>query len=185
MYIDFETFPVLTTRRLVLRQIAITDAVQLHNIRSNPEVNKYVDRPPSTGIADAEAFIQKITNLVNNNESIYWVITTKESDVLIGTVCLWNFDIENQTIEIGYELLPDHQGKGIMAEAVAEVIKYGFEVIQARIITAFPSANNDRSVSLLEKFNFTIDSGEYVNTHGDVDGMLVYVLKRKASNIEH
>src|SRR5215204_2401242 len=92
LHLDFSNFPVLTTERLVLRQLTYDDALPIHQLRSDPEVNAFVDRPLSTGIADAMAHIEKIERLVKNNESIYWVINLQEADDLIGTICFWNFD---------------------------------------------------------------------------------------------
>jgi ribosomal-protein-alanine N-acetyltransferase len=176
--LNFTPFPILKTERLVLRQLALTDAAIVHRLRSDPEFNKYIDRAASTSIADAEMFIQKITNLVESNGSMYWAITLAGDDTFIGSVCLWNFDAEKGTIEIGYELAPEMQGQGIMAEAVNKVINYGFKDINATTITAFPSADNGPSIALLKRAGFTLSGRFFDNAHQNVPHMLTYLLKR-------
>ncbi|MFL9485285.1 GNAT family N-acetyltransferase [Chitinophagaceae bacterium LWZ2-11] len=166
-------FPVLTTERLVLRHLTNEDALPIHSLRSNEEVNKYLDRAPSTDIADALAFIRNIGKYINSQASVYWAITLKNDNTLIGTVCFWNFDLENETIELGYELLPAFQGKGIMAEAVRKVILYGFNEMKAATITASPSADNAASKILLEKAGFIF------NSHDSINNMLTYTLNKK------
>jgi ribosomal-protein-alanine N-acetyltransferase len=177
--LETSTFPVLTTERLVLRQLVPEYAVELHQLRSDPEINRYVDRPVSNGIADAIVFINKIKSFTDAGESMYWVITLAgDNNPLIGTICFWNFDKVNDTIELGYELMTNYQGKGLMAEAVTRVIQYVFEQMNAQAITAFPSANNERSITLLNKFGFTIDDELQTSLHNEADQMLAFSLKR-------
>ncbi|MNT86503.1 Ribosomal-protein-serine acetyltransferase [compost metagenome] len=95
---------------------------------------------------------------------------------MIGVICFWNFDILNETVEIGYELLPQFQGKGIMKEAIACLLEYGFNTMEARKIVAFPSAENPASVKLLEKSGFKLASANYQNSHTGIAGMLTYVI---------
>ncbi|KIO75426.1 hypothetical protein TH53_20870 [Pedobacter lusitanus] len=176
--LDFSEFPELSTPRLRLRKLEQTDAAAVHELRSDPAVNAFLDRAVSTGIPDALAHIAKIENLIQNNASIYWVITLKNDQAFAGTICLWNFDIPGQTVEIGYELLPQYQGKGIMAEAIKCVINYAFETLKAKTITAFPAAGNISSVRLLENNGFRLSNAPYQNSHDTVDHMLTYLLDK-------
>jgi ribosomal-protein-alanine N-acetyltransferase len=95
----------------------------------------------------------------------------------MGTVCLWNFDPENEIVEIGYEMLPEFQGRGIMSEAIKAVTAYTFEEIKAKIITAFPSADNVNSVAILKKLNFEFENKKYNNTHENVNNIVTYTLR--------
>jgi ribosomal-protein-alanine N-acetyltransferase len=177
--LETSTFPVLTTKRLVLRQLVPEYAVELHQLRSDPEINRYVDRPASAGIDQAIAFINKIQRLIDAHEGMYWVLTLAgDNNSLIGTICFYNFDKTTDTIELGYELMTAYQGRGLMAEAVTRVIQYGFEQMNAKAITAYPSADNKRSVALLNNFGFTVDDDLQTEMHTDVDQMLAFSLKR-------
>ena len=129
----------------------MTDAEEIMMLRSNEQVNKFLDRPKSVDVNDAKNFIEKILSAIKENQSVYWVITLKDTDTLIGTICLWNISFENNMAEIGYELHPRWQGKGIMHEAIPKVIDYGFNKMNLKIITAFTHANNTRSTNLLLK----------------------------------
>jgi len=152
----FTPFPVLKTARLTLRQLSVNDDNEVFALRSDQQVNKYIDRDPSNTIDDARKFIQKIEEVVSRNEGIYWVITLKDHDKLVGTICLFNFSNENDQAEIGYELLPAFQGQGIMQEAITKVIAFTFDVIGLKTIEAYTHLENERSTKLLEKFNFRI-----------------------------
>jgi ribosomal-protein-alanine N-acetyltransferase len=151
---NFTPFPVLKTERLILRQLVIGDANEIFALRSDGNVNKYLDRKPGRSIDDAKIFIQAIDENIQRNDSIYWAITLNGSDKLIGTICLFDFSDDNLKAEIGYELLPGFQGKGIMQEAASKVIDFGIQHIVLNSIEAYTHSENQSSTKLLEKFNF-------------------------------
>ena len=77
-----------------------------------------------------------------------------DTDKLIGTICLFDFSDDNLKSEIGYELLPEFQGKGIMQEATLKVMDFGIQRIGLNLIKAYTHSENQSSTRLLEKFNF-------------------------------
>ncbi len=92
---NFTPFPVLKTERLTLRQLEIKDDQEIFTLRSDREINKYLDRQISVTIADARKFINTIKENVVKNNSLYWAITMSDKNVLIGTICLFSFSDEN------------------------------------------------------------------------------------------
>ena len=151
---NFTPFPVLKTQRLTLRQLLRGDDKEIFALRSDDRVNKYLDRKPSKSLEEAKDFIETITKNIQNNDSIYWAITWKGTNNLIGTICLFDFSEQNSKAEIGYELLPDFQGKGLMQEAASKVIEFGIQHIGLHSIEAYTHCGNQPSVRLLEKLNF-------------------------------
>jgi len=150
----FTPFPILTTERLTLRQLTINDEQEIFTLRSDGEINKYLDRQLSNTIDDARNFINKINENINKNDSIYWAITFSGRKLLVGTICLFGFSDENGSCEIGYELLTNFQGQGIMKEAAEKVIDYAFNTIKVQKIEAIFHRDNQRSINLLEKLLF-------------------------------
>lgn len=150
----FTPFPILTTERLTLRELSLNDAQHIFALRSDREVNKYLDREPSKTIDEAIHFIHKIRALVKNNESVYWAITLTENSTFAGAICLYAFSDNPDKCEIGYELLSDFQGKGIMHEAANKVLGYAVQILNIQIIEALTHKNNIHSIKLLEKLDF-------------------------------
>ena len=167
--INLNPFPELTTPRLVLRQVSIDDAEEIFLLRSDEKVNEFVDRQRATSIDDALQHINRIITNQSKGEGIMWAIALKGNPTLIGTVVYWNIVKEKDEAEVGYELLPDYHGKGIMQEALSKVIEYGFEVLRLKTIVAEPKVGNQRSVNLLEKCGF-------VKTGTTDGGYLIYEL---------
>jgi ribosomal-protein-alanine N-acetyltransferase len=178
--ISFTAFPQLATARLLLRQPLALDAPQLFELRSHPEVNKYLDRPAPVSMDDVHRFIDKINTGIAKKEWLYWVIVLQDTDQLIGTVCLWNLSQEKNSAEIGYELLPNYRGKGFMREAVTPVLRFGFDTMQLSTIEAWTRADNEASVSLLKYFHFRLQIHSQNITAGtspeDPDNMVMYAL---------
>ncbi len=82
-------------------------------------------------------------------------------------------DREDATAEIGYELLPENHGKGIMQEVIPRVIQFGFEEMKLQTIEAELSPRNLKSVRLLEKNNFKLAEVNEENPDS-----VVYALRR-------
>ena len=180
METNFNHFPSLTTERLSLRKLSVDDANEVFFLRSDEHINKYLDRPKATSIEDAINFINKTNHEIENNECIDWAITFKEDSRLIGSICLWNFSLEENKAEVGYELLPDFQGKGIAQEALTAVINFGFELMKLKTIEAYTHKENLQSTNLLEKFNFKrdLDSESKIDFTVDNPNTFIYSLSK-------
>lgn len=180
LILHFDPFPTLVTQRFILRAPVLSDDEAVAVLRSDPLVNRYLHRDAAITVADARKFIEKIQGYISANESFYWIITTKEDDQLVGSVCYWNIEPALDRAEIGYELQSAFFGKGIMQEVLPEVIRFGFEQVQLQKITAFPLTENERSVKLLERFHFTLDQGlrESLEKADDLAGISCYSLNK-------
>lgn len=166
--LNFSTFPILTTERLTLRQLSVDDKQDVFALRSDPEVNRYLDRQPCTTTEDAINFINRVNENIEKKAALYWAITLTESRTFAGTICLFGFSGENNSCEIGYELMAKFQKQGIMKEAAQAIIDYVFRVLGCRTILAFTHAENLNSTRLLTKFNF-VQSTEPNNENPDLN----------------
>ena len=147
-------YPTLETERLSLNQLSQADWSNISYLRSDPVVNTYVKRPPAKSKKEAVAFINKINKGINESKWYYWAIRYKGQQELIGTICLWNFSDNKNTAEVGYDLTPDNQGKGVMNEALSRVIEFGIKDLDLHAIEAFTHHLNTASIRLLEKNEF-------------------------------
>lgn len=144
----------LSSHRLILLKPSDNYVNDLYYLRTHPSVNKYIQRIPSKSIDEVTAFIEKTRTNIHNNQSYYWFIVEKNNAKFTGTICLWNFSKDQKTAEIGYELLPEHQGKGFMNEALGLVLKFGLEILKLQVIEAYTHKDNHNSIKLLKKNGF-------------------------------
>ena len=147
---NLKTFPILKTERLTLRQLSENDVQEIFTLRSDAIINKYLDRKPSKTLEDALEFIEKI----EKNSLSYWAIVQKGKQKLVGTICLFDISDELKKCEIGYELLTEYQGKGIMREAAKKIIEYSTQTLGLKTIDAYTHKDNQSSSNLLNELNF-------------------------------
>lgn len=151
---DFKNFPILSTERLTLRQIVSDDANEMFALRSNPEIMRYIPRELPKTIDDAIKHIEFMQGLLESGECINWAICLKDNEKLIGNIGYFRMQPENHRAEVGYMLSSEYHGKGIMQEALTEIIRYGFEEIKLHSIEAVTAPENESSWKLLEKNGF-------------------------------
>lgn len=152
--INFHPFKNLETNRLLLRRVAETDVAEIMELRGNEQTMKYIPRPLVTNTDEALAHVTMINNKIENNEGINWAITIKGNPKLIGIIGHYRIQPENYRCEIGYMILPEYWGKGIVTEAIKVVLEYGFEDLQMHSIEAVIDPENKASEQVLLKNGF-------------------------------
>lgn len=152
--LEFKPFPSLTTERLLLRAVDFNDVDDLFQVLSDPDVAEYDYFYPVETKEKASLFIERYQREIEGNEEITWGIVLKESQKLIGTCCLGNFDKGAERAEIGYAISKAHWGKGYATEAAKKILDYGFNKIKLNRIEATITPGNDSSVRVLEKLGF-------------------------------
>jgi len=152
---DFGEFPTLETPRLYLRELAPADAPAVFAIRGDYEVTKYNGGANYTRLDQAVALIRGIANDYRDKRSIRWGITLRHDPKHVIGMCGYNYWLRKDArASIGYDLARAHWGKGIMPEAIRAIIEFGFQRMGLKRIEADASADNARSVRVLEKLGF-------------------------------
>jgi [ribosomal protein S5]-alanine N-acetyltransferase len=154
--VDLSLFPVLRTERLLLRELSPADAADVFVFRGDPEVQKY-NSEPVRDVAAALAFIEELRMGRAEQKSLSWAVTLGEGKPVISDVGFYYWNSYHCRAEIGYELARSRWGLGIGSEAVAEVIRFGFEQLGLNRIEAATIADNVESVGLLVKLGFKLE----------------------------
>lgn len=148
------SFPTLTTERLVLRALRPDDAEAALLFRGDPEVMKY-DGPLIHTREEAVAFIEEVRRECEAGEARAWAAALREDGTAIGSVGLWEWNRYHRRAEVGYGIARAYWGQGYGAEAVGAAIQYGFQAMELHRIFARTIAENHRSVRMLERLGFT------------------------------
>lgn len=151
---NFTPFPVIETERLLLRRITNDDVNEVFELRSNPETMKFIPRPLVKNSEEALEHIAMIEDKIVTNVGINWGITLKDSPKLLGIIGYYRMQPEHHRAEIGYILLPEFHGKGIIPESVNRLITYGFEELKLHSIEAVIDPENYASEKVLQKCGF-------------------------------
>jgi len=157
------TFATLTTDRLLLRKLEITDRNEFFRYRSLPEVYEYQSFMPKD-VSEVDDFISNISSNANiPNTWFQLAIVNKNEDMLMGDIGI-HFLEDNAQVEIGYTLAPGYQGQGYAIEALKAVINYLFSDLKKHRITASVDPNNIKSIRLLEKLGMRKE-GHFIKSY--------------------
>ncbi len=152
--INFSPFPILETERLLLRRIDKNDVDSFFALRSNAKMMEFIPRVLQKTKEETLVLMEQIDSRINLNEAINWAICLKPNTKMIGIISFHEIIFKNYRAEIGYMLLPDFHGKGIISEAVKRVVLYGFNDLKLNSIAAIIAPENIASEKVLIKNHF-------------------------------
>ncbi len=144
------------TEHLILRYILPSDADDMYEYASLPEVCEYLLWSPHLNVDATRGYIEFLQTRYKKGLYGDWAVVLKENGKMIGTCGYANINTKDNNCEIGYVLSPKYQGRGLMCEAVEAVLglsfeNFGFDYAKLRIIS-----ENERSVHLAEKLGFEL-----------------------------
>jgi [ribosomal protein S5]-alanine N-acetyltransferase len=186
--LSFIPFPNISTNRLNMRQLSVSDENEVFELRSDKRAMEFLGRPLTFSIEDAKQFIKKINSGISEEKWMYWGLSLKDNPKLIGTICIWNILSAENRAEIGYELHPDFQGNGLIQEAIEKAIQYGFETMELSEIDACLNFKNIKSLKILEKHHFKylsrLDENEKQTSEADLDMVIYSLLNPKYNTVD-
>ena len=151
---NFTPFPIIETKHLLLRRITHGDTNDMFEMRRNPGMYEYLNTKVDQNTEETKAYIDKMNQGIDEDKWVIWAIEHKQSNKVIGTICIWNINKDEECGELGYGIIPNYQGQGLMKESLVSVIEYGFEVMKLKVLEAYTEERNDKSIKLLESCKF-------------------------------
>jgi [ribosomal protein S5]-alanine N-acetyltransferase len=146
--------PIINTDRLTVRFVEHDDLPAILEVNNNDAVTRYLPYASWKGMDDAQAWYERA--LTRHETGVVWqfVIVLRESERVIGTCLLFNFDAPSRRAETGYVLGQPHWSKGYAKEAMSGLVRYAFDVLDLHRLEAQVDARNDASCKLLERLGF-------------------------------
>jgi ribosomal-protein-alanine N-acetyltransferase len=146
-------FPILRTKRLVLRDLKAEDRADVFSVYSNPEVTRFCDMVTLTDPLQAAEIIRVLQADWEKDSGARWAITRQGSPAVIG-ICGVGWHRHNFSALISYDLNRAFWNQGFMTEAVGAVVGYAFGQAWLNRITAITVLNNPGSVQVLRHAGF-------------------------------
>lgn len=139
------------TERLILRPFEESDAESIFIYASDPLVGPSAGWPVHTSVENSREIIKTI---LSANET--YAVVLKETGCAIGSVGLMIGDRKDVKMppdegEVGYWIGVPFWGKGMIPEAVREIMRYGFEDLNLKKIWGRYFDGNDKSRRVMEK----------------------------------
>lgn len=172
----------LHSKRLVLRALK-NDDLDLyciyHYLDNDTRVNKYM-RPIHSGIgSNSKLYLQLVTSRYEEPYFFTWGITLKESDIVIGTLEIYNVNKQAKQGEIGFRLAYEFWNHGYMSEALARVLEFAFKEVGFAMIIVHVNAKNIAAQKVASKQGFVhIHTYEEIQTNTNTSQILKYELSK-------
>ena len=163
----------IETERLILRESVVSDAPNLFEMNSDPEVLKYTGDVAFTSVEETEELIR---NYVDYKKYGYgrWTTIVKATNEVIGFCGLKYLEDIHET-DLGYRWKRNHWGKGYATEAGVACLQYGFEKLGLAQIVAQVLKDNKASVRVLEKLGMRY----WKQLHTEENPGLLYRIKKE------
>ena len=149
----------LETERLVLRVRTVTDAEDIFDYASRPEISYPAGFPPVKTLDDEIYYLEHILPERNQKENLPagYGIVVKGTDKIVGSVD-FNHRHEDDVLELGYILHPDYWGRGYVSEAARVLIDLAFKELNLHKIELSCFGYNLQSQRVAEKLGFTLEA---------------------------
>jgi RimJ/RimL family protein N-acetyltransferase len=159
---------VIETQRLLLRPLTIKDGPAIAAKIDNYNISKNLARVPHPyHLTDAEEFLDWALEL--DHRSAFRVITLKQQpDDLIGLIS-YDWMEDKQRADLGYWLVQEHWGKGLMTEAACAMVELAFTSTGLDALSSCYFNENPASGRVLAKVGFAATGActQYSKSRGE------------------
>ena len=159
------------TKRLLLRRFEESDLQNVFKGLSHPEVIKHYGVSYDS-LESTKAQMKWFTELENEETGMWFAVCSLDDRTFYGAGGLNNLCKDHKKAEIGFWLLPDYWGRGIITEALPVICNYGFDHLGIHRIEGFVESKNTNCINAMSKLNFhyegtmkdcEIKNGTYIN----------------------
>jgi ribosomal-protein-alanine N-acetyltransferase len=149
----------MKTERFFLREIEDQDIHHIFRGLSHPEVIRYYGVSFMT-LEATEEQMAWYADLKSSGKGLWWAIFTKTTKEFCGAGGFNDRDREARKAELGFWLLPEYWGLGIMQETMPVILQAGFEQLKLERIEGFVETKNSNCLKALHRLGFKHESTE-------------------------
>lgn len=144
----------LETQRLILRPWKDSDAWDLYSYASDPRVGPAAGWPPHTSVENS---LEVIRGVLSQPET--YAVVLKETGKPVGSAGIMfnqngNMKMKDSEAEIGYWIGVPYWGRGLIPEAVRELLRRCFVDFGCDVVWCGYYDGNDKSRRVQEKCGF-------------------------------
>lgn len=118
-----------------------------------PELIRYMPWAPTASRRTTETYVE--TMVRRWDEATDWAFTVFHEDSVAGSISLMGYEALSDLAEIGYWMRSDLTGRGLMTEAAAAIVDFGFQEIRCHRLELLAAVDNIGSIRVAEKLGFS------------------------------
>jgi len=150
----FQNFPILETKRALLRQWKMDDAEDVFDFGRDSEVSKYVLWDTHKTIGDTMDFLSRT---IKNSDVVGFAIEEKKSKKVIGGCGIHNWDELQSQVELGFVLARSCWNRGLMTEILQKIVEFCFTELEINRIYGKCAVENIGSARVMEKCGMQLE----------------------------
>ena len=144
---------IIKNDRLLLRPFVEHDLANVFKGLSHPDVIKYYGVSYKT-LEETKAQMKFFADLEKNETGMWWAVCSIDNTTFYGGSGFNKVNKEHQKGEIGFWLIPDFWGKGIMLEAIPLICHFGFDQLGLHRIEGIVETENTNCKKIMTKLDF-------------------------------
>jgi len=142
----------LETERLRLRRFTPGDAEMMYaNWASDPEVTRFLTWPVHSSVDVTRQLLGYWSANYEKPDYYQWALELKDSGEVIGSISVVHMIEPLEEAEVGYCLGQRWWGRGLMPEALKQVLRYLFFEVGFNRVTAGHDIDNPKSGRVMQK----------------------------------
>ncbi len=149
-------FPKIETENFSLRQFTNDDLENVFKGLSHPDVIKYYGISFKS-LEETKEQMTWFADLEKNKTGIWWAICSKDNSTFYGACGFNDLDKNHKKAEIGFWLLPEYWGNGIMKTIMPIICDFAFSKLNLHRIEGFVDSENSNCKNGLAKINFNYE----------------------------
>lgn len=146
-----ESRPILTTERLILRNLCAKDLDELFDYRNDPRSNQYQRGQFRDRDALEKLIARRANDVLDGIHSGQFAVALREDDSLIGEISM---PVNADVITLGYTLSYKHHRKGYATEILSALLARLRELNPHCTFIAQIESENRASLALIHKLGF-------------------------------
>jgi len=154
---SFDPRPVtLAGRHVRLEPLREEHAAELFAAASEPDIWRYLPKPPPTSIDDIRALIREALDQQVLGTQVPWLTRRASDGRVLGSTRFLNIDRADRGLEIGWTFL-SAEGRRTSANTAAKYLqlRHAFEDLGALRVALATDARNDRSRQAIQRIGAT------------------------------
>ncbi len=142
---------IIETERLFLRDVEANDRSFIYELMNTPTWHQFIGDWNIHSLEVAENYIHSSIRKAYQDFGFgMYKILSKESGLPLGLCGLLQRDYL-ESVDIGFAILPQFEGKGFTYESARAIMDFGFATLKKDVILGITTEENIKSRKLLEK----------------------------------
>lgn len=151
----FEKYHPLLSAHYRLDWLTLFKLKEVYALRHDPAQAAQSGRETDATIEDTARYVNQAMRLIMRNEALLYGIGDKKTQVMLGSICLWQFDAALTQGQLRFEVLPAGADQAVMTEVLPRVVGFAFFELGLSQLQAVLPANATEAIGLLTAAHFT------------------------------